>query len=538
MANRIFREVPGSKVKRNAFNLSHERKLSLDMGKLVPILCTEVVPGDTFRVNSEIMLRFAPMFFPVMHRIDVYVHYFFVPNRIIWNEFEEFITGGDDGKANPIFPRIRINPSNWDEWDQYHGHNGSLADYLGVPYLPAPAQGSVHEISALPFRAYAKIYDEYYRDQDLMEPINMSSSSGIITTLDNVVQLQDRCWEKDYFTSARPWAQKGESVTLPMAGAGQLDVELDYNSLDGNNSAKWIYADGQEAQGGNIISGPTGTVGEQVTDPGPHAPVWYEPYGSMKVDLSQANFTAATINELRRAFQLQKWMERNARSGSRYTEVLRAHFGVKSSDARLQRPEYLGGGRQKVSISEVLQTSETTENSPQGEMAGHGISIGNTNRFKAFFEEHGYVIGIMSVLPRTAYQQGLPRHLQKFDRFDYYWREFAHIGEQEIKNNELYVQSSRDANNETFGYAPRYSEYKYLPSTVHGDMRSTLNAWHLGRIFSEKPVLNEEFVKSNPSLRIFNVETNEYHHLWCHIYNNVKAIRPMPVFGEPGLIDH
>ena len=255
------------------------------------------------------------------------------------------------------------------------------------------------------------------------------------------------------------------------------------------------------------------------------------------MDLSKATFTAATINELRRAFQLQKWLERNARSGSRYTEVLRAHFGVKSSDARLQRPEYLGGGRQKVSISEVLQTSETSENSPQGEMAGHGISIGNTNRFKAFFEEHGYVMGIMSVLPRTAYQQGIPKHLQKFDRFDYYWREFAHIGEQEIKYSEIMVRNTSQGNNATFGYAPRYAEYKYIPSTVHGDMKDTLRAWHLGRYFETVPALNASFVKADPSTRIFNVQGN-YHHLWAHIYNNVKAIRPMPVFGEPGLIDH
>lgn len=539
MANRIFNQVPGGKVKRNAFNLSHERKLSLDMGKLVPIMCTEVVPGDTFRVNSEIMLRFAPMFFPVMHRIDVYVHYFFVPNRIIWNEFEEFITGGEDGKADPIFPRFRITRSNWETWRRTHGASGSLGDYLGIPRMTEepPTQNDFIEISMLPYRAYAKIYDEYYRDQDLTDPLDLPNGSGIFTATEQLPFLQDRAWEKDYFTSARPWAQKGDSVSLPMAGVGELPVELDSSKLDGSNPAQWRTADGQLNTAGNIKSSSGGSVVSEHDTPGLNFPTWYDPKGSMKVDLSQANFTAATINELRRAFQLQKWMERNARSGSRYTEVLRAHFGVKSSDARLQRPEYLGGGRQKVSISEVLQTSETTENSPQGEMAGHGISIGSSNRFKAFFEEHGYVVGIMSVLPRTAYQQGIPKHLQKFDRFDYFWREFAHIGEQEIKNSEIYVRGGNSWNQGTFGYAPRYSEYKYIPSTVHGDMRDTLNSWHLGRIFANPPLLNSEFVKANPSTRIFNVE-GDYHHLWCHIYNNVKAIRPMPIFGEPGLIDH
>lgn len=208
MANRIFNQVPGGKVKRNAFNLSHERKLSLDMGKLVPIMCTEVVPGDTFRVNSEVMLRFAPMMFPVMHRIDVHVHYFFVPNRIIWNEFEEFITGGDDGKASPVFPRYQINADNYNDYNVKHNNYGLLADHLGVPTLPRPFPNQSIEISALPFRAYAKIYDEYYRDQDLIEPLNMSDASGIITDMDEIPTLQDRSWEKDYFTSARPWAQK------------------------------------------------------------------------------------------------------------------------------------------------------------------------------------------------------------------------------------------------------------------------------------------------------------------------------------------
>ena len=529
MANRIFREVPGSKVKRNAFNLSHERKLSLDMGKLVPIMCTEVVPGDTFRVNSEIMMRFAPMFFPVMHRIDVYVHYFFVPNRLLWNEWEDFITGGDDGKADPEFPRFRVTKQFWQQWNDEHGGPGSLADYLGVPYIPEPAtENDYIDISLLPYRAYVKIFNEYYRDQDLVQEITIGDHGGIFTWPGDLPKIQNRAWEKDYFTSARPWAQKGDSVTIPIAGT--VDVELDTDSA----TPRFVDVNDNPVSNANIETRSGGVVyGSSEGQSARQA--WFDPNGSLVANLS--NVSVATINELRRAFQLQKWMERNARSGSRYTEVLRAHFGVKSSDARLQRPEYLGGGRQKVSISEVLQTSETTENSPQGEMAGHGISIGSSNRFKAFFEEHGYIMGIMSVLPRTAYQQGLPKHLQKFDRFDYYWREFAHIGEQEIKRSEIMVRPTIESNNVTFGYAPRYAEYKYIPSTVHGDMKDTLRAWHLGRYFETVPVLNEEFVQSNPSTRIFNVEGN-YHHLWCHIYNNVKAIRPMPVFGEPGLIDH
>lgn len=535
MANRIFNQVPGGQVKRNAFNLSHERKLSCDMGKLVPILCTEVVPGDTFRVNSEIMMRFAPMFFPVMHRIDVYVHYFFVPNRIIWNEFEDFITGGPDGQSEAVFPRFRISKSNYTDWKLEHGVSGGLSDYLGVPVIPEPLTNEDYiDISMLPYRAYAKIFDEYYRDQDLVQPLDLSDDSGIFTSIPDLPQLQNRAWEKDYFTSARPWAQKGDAVSLPIAGAGKVNVELD-PELPGYDFPRMVDQDGVAITNSTLV---TGGAGQIAVDGDLLKTAWLDPQAGLKVDMSKASFTAATINELRRAFQLQKWLERNARSGSRYTEVLRAHFGVKSSDARLQRPEYLGGGRQKVSISEVLQTSESSENSPQGEMAGHGISIGSTNRFKAFFEEHGYVIGIMSVLPRTAYQQGIPKHLQKFDRFDYFWREFAHIGEQEIKMSELYIQRTNELNNKTFGYAPRYAEYKYLPSTVHGDMRSNLMSWHMGRIFTNEPVLGKEFVQSDPTRRIFNVEEEGVDPLWCHIFNNVKAIRPMPVFGEPGLIDH
>lgn len=526
MAN-IFQKVKGERVKRNMFNLSHEQKLSLNMGTLVPIFNQEVVPGDTFRVNSEVMLRFAPLLAPIMHRVNVYTHFFYVPNRIIWNEWEDFISGNGE----VVFPRLRINPveTSLNALQQYC-KNGSLADYLGVPEIGSVPTRNI-DLSALPFRAYQTIFNEYYRDQDLIDEVTVDKSSGITDVVDSMelMKLRQRAWEKDYFTSARPWAQKGADVELPLGGTAPLA----YNNPYGDPTQL------RNATDGSTIDGTTGgyysdTNGE-IFDTDNLVPAAFDVSKNHVVDLSSA--TSATITELRRAFQLQKWLERNARSGTRYTELLQAHFGVKSSDGRLQRPEYLGGGRQSVSISEVLQTSKSDAESSTGDMAGHGMSIGNSNRFKRFFEEHGQIIGIMSIIPRTSYQQGLSRSFQKFDKFDYFWKEFAHIGEQEIKNSELYLGGDSE-DDDTFGYAPRYSEYKYVPSQVHGDFRGNLDYWHMGRKFVNRPQLNEDFINSNPTDRIFNVVDQDVQKIWCHIYHNVKALRPMPVFGEPGLIDH
>lgn len=524
--SKIFNSVQGRKVGRNVFNLSHERKMSLNMGQLVPILCQEVVPGDTFKLSSEVMLRFAPMLAPVMHRINVYTHYFYVPNRIIWDEFEDFITGNGD----PIFPHFKINqdvvPYNLPYWDQ----SGTLPDYLGIPDLTnALSEVEGVKINALPFRAYQKIWNEWYRDQDLQFEVLMRTDSGEmpVDEMDVICRLRNRAWEKDYFTSARPWAQKGDAVELPITG--QADLVYDNSNTSANNLRN--ASDGSLRPNQNLETDGNGLLRDGSAGPLLNLDVT----SSHKVDLSTA--TASTINELRRAFQLQKWLERNARAGSRYTEVLRAHFGVKSSDSRLQRPEYLGGGRQPVSISEVLQTSATSSDGSLGDMGGHGISVGRSNRFKRFFEEHGYVIGIMSILPRTTYQQGIPRMFSKMDKFDYFWPEFQHIGEQEIKNQELFV--GNDSQNEgTFGYTPRYAEYKYIPSTVHGDFKDSLSYWHLGRKFSGLPVLNDSFVTANPRQDIFNVLDQDVHKVWCQVYNNLKAVRPMAVYGEPGLIDH
>ena len=526
--SKIFNSVPGNKVKRNVFNLSHEKKLSMNMGDLVPIFCQEVVPGDTFKVSSEVMMRFAPMLAPVMHRINVYTHFFFVPNRLVWSGWEDFITGNDDR----ILPYLPYGDALHTFLNSVCKTNGSLPDYLGVPNMSHVIDGQM-KINALPFRAYQLIFNEWYRDQDLWNEVDIykdADGKADPNQSFSLAKMQSRAWEKDYFTSARPWPQKGDDVELPLSG----EADLVFYGNKTVNAQTFRDQDGDPVANynDNIYT----TAGGFLTDSGGINRHYLDVASTHKVDLSSAS--AATIIELRRAFQLQKWLERNARSGTRYTEVLRAHFGVKSSDSRLQRPEYLGGGRQPVSVSEVLQTAESNQLGSLGDMAGHGVSVGRSNRFKRFFEEHGYVIGIMSVLPRTAYQQGISRFLTKFDKFDFFWPEFQHIGEQEIKVKELYVPENLDNQDETFGYTPRYAEYKYVPSAVHGDFKDSLSYWHMGRIFSSQPSLNGTFIKANPTNRIFNVLDDEHQKLWVHVYHNFKALRPMAVYGEPGLIDH
>lgn len=529
-----FNSVWIKKPKRNLFNMSHEVKMSMNMGKLVPFFCQDVIPGDTFGVNSETMIRFAPMLAPIMHRVNVYTHFFFVPNRLVWNDWEEFITGGQDGQSLPVAPAFKTS-----EITRFEGGffgSGSLLDYMGIPPLDDSTEYSPdYTFSALPFRAYQLIYNEYYRDQNLSDEIDFSRESGLIyeeNEVNKLLALRNRCWEKDYFTSALPFTQRGSEVTLPLSG----DATVFYEQQTGIKSGRFLVGNAGSPIDKEMIpvSNADGTISnfQEYNGDGTKYPFDYDPAGSLKADLSTVN--ATTINDLRTAARLQEFLERNAVAGARYKEQIAAHFGVRTSDARLQRPEYLGGGKAPVVISEVLQTSSTDDSSPLAEMAGHGISVGNTNRFKKFFEEHGYIIGIMSILPRTAYQQGTPRHFLRNDKFDYFFPEFAHLGEQPIYSQELYTGATVSPE-KVFGYTPRYSEYKYIPSRVAGDFRNSLNFWHMGRIFSGEPLLNESFVTSNPTDRIFAVTDSQYHHLWVQIYNNVRAIRPIPKFSTPNL---
>lgn len=512
----IFQSIASRKPKLNKFNLSHEKKMSMKMGKLYPIMCQEIIPGDKFKVSSEVLLRMAPMVSPVMHRINVYTHYFFVPNRLVWNEWEDFITGGESGDLEPAFPNLRIDQSRRNDF-----HKGKLPDYMGIPLLEGTIT-ETNEISALPFRAYAKIYNEYFRDQNLEEKIEFGIGGGLVPSAEQskLCTIRNRAWEKDYFTSALPESQRGGQATIPIANA-----DINYRDVarirddDGGLPTTPADVQIQSANPSFAVFGNKGTG---------------DPYGIDNIE--SIDIDAVTINDLRKANKLQTWLEKSARGGSRYIEQIKSHFGITSSDARLQRPEYLGGGRQPVAISEVLNTTGTNE-APQGDMAGHGISVGRGNRFSRSFEEHGFVIGVISVLPKTAYSQGIERHFKKFDKFDYYWPEFANLGEQEILNMEIFFNknSSPNANASVWGYQQRYAEYKYNKSSIHGDFRDTLEFWQMGRKFNGLPPLNEDFIKSDPTKRIFAVTDEETDDLYVQIYNKVDALRPMPYHSIPSL---
>lgn len=485
--------------------MTHDHKFSCNMGQLVPIMCEEVVPGDFHTLGGSCMIRFAPMVAPPMHRFDATMHYFFVPYRILWENWERFITNDPDGL--PAFPYISIGESTYTK----------LADHLGIP---TPIGVNSENVNAMFFAAYQRIYNDYYRDQNLIPEVASTLVDGINGNSE-LRELRYRAWEHDYFTSALPFAQKGAAVDVPL---GDVSLKDDWS--------------GTIADAPNFVTKPFGvpvyTTGgvEMQNAPSPYISnvandrvLAYDPNGTLEV-------AATTINDLRRAEMLQQWLELNARAGTRYTEFLQAHFNVKPEDARLQRPEYITGVKTPVVISEVLNMTGT-EDAPQGNMAGHGIAVSSGKLGKYAVKEHGCIMGIMSVMPKTAYQQGLNKMwLKTQDPFQYFFKEFENIGEQEVLNKEVYAfQGAPGA--ETFGYNPRYSEYKYASNRVSGQMRSTLNFWHAGRIFESAPALNAQFVTSDPTMRIFAVEIPEVDHLVCQVLNKWTAIRPMDKYSTP-----
>jgi hypothetical protein len=440
------------------------------------------------------------MIAPVMHRMDVSMHYFFVPNRILWDNWEKFITGNDE----VVSPYITSSGSAWGE------PYGKFMDYMGVPPIPAGVSSPAQNLNALPFAAYQMIYNEFYRDQNLIAPVNFKLTDGDNTSnFAELLNLRKRAWEHDYFTASLPFAQKGAAVDIPLG-----TITTPYAKIEGT--------------GGYDVPNTSGGNYSVDNAPSPLTNGLYAPGTTAEVE-------PTTINDLRRAFRLQEWLEKNARGGTRYIESILTHFGVKSSDKRLQRPEYITGVKSPVVISEIVNTTGQDGGLAQGNMAGHGISVSSGRSGSYYCEEHGFIIGIMSVMPKTCYQQGIPKTYLKNDNLDYYWPSFAHIGEQAVTNNEIYAYTSTA--NETFGYVPRYAEYKYMPSRVAGEFRESLDFWHLGRKFDTQPALSGEFVSCNPTKRIFAVlegpGSEATDSLYCHVLNKIKAVRPMPKFGTP-----
>lgn len=502
MAN-VFQSTPITRVRRNHFKLNHDFKFTGKMGKLIPTLVQEVLPGDSFYITSENLIRFAPLISPAMHSIQCTTHYWFVPNRIIWSKWEDFISPDLSKQTPPSWPYLDFGTASTIP-------KGSLLDYLG---LPTNVSG-IGKISALIPAAYLKIYDENYRDQNLIGESFQDLSNGINN--DKIVALttlRTRAWMHDYFTSALPWQQKGPTVNLPM---DFTDVPVERAGTGG----QYIW------NGKNVTSGSPASFTVESGTPD----TFIEPNGLFANTAGMSSNT--TIADLRVALRLQEWFEIAARGGSRYIEQLKVFFGTISSDKRLNRPEYLGGTRTPVIISEVLQTSSSDGTTPQGTMAGHAISgsYGTGIRYRA--EEHGFIFAIMSVMPNTAYQQGINRQWTRQSWEDYAWPQFAQLSEQPVLNKELYVADD-GKNEDTFGFIPRYSEYRYSPSRVAGEFRDTLSFWHLGRQFANRPTLNKEFIECNPSTRIFAVEEGD--HLWCHSFHKINVKRALPKYGVPAI---
>lgn len=487
-------------MKRNKFSLSHYKLLSCDMGELIPVGLTEVLPGDTFQHNASVFLRASPLLSPVMHPVNVDLTHWYVPTRLVWDDFEKFITGGPDGQDATAHPYIDMPAVGG-------APIGSLADYLGVPTGINSLRAS-----AIPFRMYAMIWNEYYRDQDLETLLTISKGNGADTTTS--VALQNQAWEKDYFTTSRPWPQKGPSITLPLGTTAPVTSSpnpIRFNS-NAEGTARTLVIEGSDDRVMlDGYSGPAGRSQMNLVD-------------GLVADLSGAS--AITVTALREAMALQRMEENRARYGSRFTEYLRSAFGVKSSDARLQRPERLGGGRSTLQWSEVLQTAEGSN--PVGSLLGHGTAANRSNRYRRFFEEHGYIVTLMSVKPKTVYAQGLFRHWNRQYKEDYFQPELQHIGQQEVLNKEVYAAHTTP--NGTFGYQDRYDEYRRQESSIAGEFRdSTLNFWHMARIFGSDPALNPTFVKAVPTERVFAVPSKDV--LYAMVRHSMQARRPLAPSG-------
>jgi hypothetical protein len=502
-----FSRVPKAEIQRSTFNRDHGLKTTFDSGYLVPIFYDEALPGDTFNLSAHGFGRLATPLHPFMDNLYIETFFFAVPNRLLWDNWQKFMGEQTDpgDSTDYLVPTTTGTVA-----------NSTLYDYFGVPTQVAT------EWNNWSGRAYNLIYNEWFRDENLQDSVTVDKGDGP-DTITNYTMLK-RGKRKDYFTSALPWPQKGDAVTLPLGTQAPI-------AFDAVSPFVTIPTVNDSAGNPTNLSVSGGTIyTPYTTTPAQNKPLY--------ADLSDA--TAATINQLREAFQIQKLYERDARGGTRYTEIIQSHFGVTSPDARLQRPEYIGGGKDRINVNPVSQLSSTDATSPLGSMGGYATTGFTGHKFSKSFTEHSVILGMACVFADLTYQQGLPRHFSRSTRFDYYFPVLAHLGEQAILNKEIYTQGTSD-DDLAWGYQERWAEYRYKPSWLSGQMRSndaiTLDTWHLAQDFASVPSLNASFIEENPPVsRVIAVPTEP--DMLLDMYFKLNCTRPMPTYSVPGLVDH
>lgn len=531
-------------MSRSTFDRSHSVKLSFNVGDVIPFYVDEVLPGDTFKVKTSKVVRMQPLVTPIMDNIYLDTYYFFVPNRLTWSHWREF--NGENTKSAWIptteyeVPQLTAPEGGWSV--------GTLADYFGVP-----TGVSGLSVNAMPFRAYALIMNEWFRDQNLMDPLNIPIDDATVAGVNTGVYVTDvakgglpfkAAKYHDYFTSCLPSPQKGPDVTIPVADPGPYPVLPIADKSVGSyphDPISVVSVDGGQAATGNLGFNSSGYLERTIKEGSVATPTYLSFDNLWAVGAGTA--AAASINQLRMAFQIQKMYEKDARGGTRYIEILKSHFGVTSPDARLQRPEYLGGNRIPVNINQIVQQSQTTDQSPQGNPVGLSMTTDTHHDFKKSFVEHGFVIGVMVARYDHTYQQGLERFWSRKSRFDYYWPVFANIGEQAVKNKEIYAQGTAE-DDEVFGYQEAWADYRYKPSRVAGEMRSqyaqSLDVWHLADDYEKLPALSDEWIREDSAVidRVLAVTSRNSNQMWADIYIQNRTTRPMPMYSIPGLIDH